>query len=101
MRKATYRAVLAQCPVAQVARLRKLKTTKKGQKLSDGKPIAGRNRLTDAMIDKLQSIMAIQFEATNKTWPKWAKLYGQFSIINDRQMINPNTISAKKRSALI
>ena len=36
------------------ARLRKLKTTKKGQKLSDGKPIGGRNQLTDAMIDKLQ-----------------------------------------------
>ncbi|GFS54177.1 uncharacterized protein TNCV_2527141 [Trichonephila clavipes] len=36
-------------------RLRRLKTKMKGQKLSDGKPLCGRNRLTEAEIDRLQA----------------------------------------------
>lgn len=37
------------------ARLRKLKKDSKGQKLSDGKTLGGKNRLTDGLIDKLQA----------------------------------------------
>ncbi|GFV84316.1 uncharacterized protein TNCV_1591751 [Trichonephila clavipes] len=36
-------------------RLRRLKTKMRGQKLSDGKPLCGRNRLTEAEIDRLQA----------------------------------------------
>ncbi|GFU91227.1 uncharacterized protein TNCV_4925571 [Trichonephila clavipes] len=36
-------------------RLRCLKTKMRGQKLSDGKPLCGRNRLTEAEIDRLQA----------------------------------------------
>ncbi|GFT51214.1 uncharacterized protein TNCV_5036491 [Trichonephila clavipes] len=36
-------------------RLRHLKTKMRGQKLSDGKPLCGRNRLTEAEIDRLQA----------------------------------------------
>ncbi|GFW66707.1 uncharacterized protein TNCV_1371401 [Trichonephila clavipes] len=36
-------------------RLRRLKTKMRGQKLSDGKPLCGRNRLTGAEIDRLQA----------------------------------------------
>ncbi|GFT52517.1 uncharacterized protein TNCV_14811 [Trichonephila clavipes] len=36
-------------------RLRRLKTKMRGQKLSDGKPLCGRNRLTEAEIDLLQA----------------------------------------------
>ncbi|GFT75853.1 uncharacterized protein TNCV_851531 [Trichonephila clavipes] len=36
-------------------RLRRLKTKMRGQKLSDGKPLNGRNRLTEAEIDRLQA----------------------------------------------
>ncbi|GFX93821.1 uncharacterized protein TNCV_1589971 [Trichonephila clavipes] len=35
--------------------LRRLKTKMRGQKLSDGKPLCGRNRLTEAEIDRLQA----------------------------------------------
>ncbi|GFY18833.1 uncharacterized protein TNCV_3875211 [Trichonephila clavipes] len=35
--------------------LRRLKTKMRGQKLSDGKPLCGRNRLTEAEIDHLQA----------------------------------------------
>ncbi|GFX93089.1 uncharacterized protein TNCV_140331 [Trichonephila clavipes] len=35
--------------------LRSLKTKMRGQKLSDGKPLCGRNRLTEAEIDRLQA----------------------------------------------
>lgn len=37
------------------ARLRNLKKKSKGVKLSDGLPLGGRNRLTDGLIDELQS----------------------------------------------
>ncbi|GFX03860.1 uncharacterized protein TNCV_4677651 [Trichonephila clavipes] len=36
-------------------RLRRFKTKMRGQKLSDGKPLCGRNRLTEAEIDRLQA----------------------------------------------
>ncbi|GFV11334.1 uncharacterized protein TNCV_3724231 [Trichonephila clavipes] len=36
-------------------RLRRLKTMMRGQKLSDGKPLCGRSRLTEAEIDRLQA----------------------------------------------
>ncbi|GFT78527.1 uncharacterized protein TNCV_2085721 [Trichonephila clavipes] len=36
-------------------RLRRLKTKMRGQNLSDGKPLCGRNRLTEAEIDRLQA----------------------------------------------
>ncbi|GFU48789.1 uncharacterized protein TNCV_4468391 [Trichonephila clavipes] len=36
-------------------RLRRLKTKMRGQKLSDGKPLCGRNRLTEAEIDRLRA----------------------------------------------
>ncbi|GFT79595.1 uncharacterized protein TNCV_3177451 [Trichonephila clavipes] len=36
-------------------RLRRLKTKMRGQKLSDGKPLCGRNKLTEAEIDRLQA----------------------------------------------
>ncbi|GFV12804.1 uncharacterized protein TNCV_3172951 [Trichonephila clavipes] len=36
-------------------RLRRLKTKMRGQKLSDGKPLCGRNRLTEAETDRLQA----------------------------------------------
>ncbi|GFS89427.1 uncharacterized protein TNCV_1809541 [Trichonephila clavipes] len=36
-------------------RLRRLKTKMRGQQLSDGKPLCGRNRLTEAEIDRLQA----------------------------------------------
>ncbi len=36
-------------------RLRKLKDSLKKQKLADGKPIGGRNRLTDKTVDTLQN----------------------------------------------
>ncbi|GFT45027.1 uncharacterized protein TNCV_3790221 [Trichonephila clavipes] len=36
-------------------RLRRLKTKMRGQKLSDGKPLCERNRLTEAEIDRLQA----------------------------------------------
>ncbi|GFX29974.1 uncharacterized protein TNCV_2616861 [Trichonephila clavipes] len=36
-------------------RLRRLKTKMRGQKLSDGKPLCGRNRLTETEIDRLQA----------------------------------------------
>ncbi|GFU50740.1 uncharacterized protein TNCV_241261 [Trichonephila clavipes] len=36
-------------------RLQRLKTKMRGQKLSDGKPLCGRNRLTEAEIDRLQA----------------------------------------------
>ncbi|GFT83683.1 uncharacterized protein TNCV_2826111 [Trichonephila clavipes] len=36
-------------------RLRRLKTKMRGQKLSDGKPLCGRNRLTEEEIDRLQA----------------------------------------------
>ena len=36
-------------------RLRKLKSTMKGQKLADGKPLGGAGRLTDGTIDNLQT----------------------------------------------
>ncbi|GFX33437.1 uncharacterized protein TNCV_4122711 [Trichonephila clavipes] len=36
-------------------RLRRLKTKMRGQKPSDGKPLCGRNRLTEAEIDRLQA----------------------------------------------
>ncbi|GFX48114.1 uncharacterized protein TNCV_4114491 [Trichonephila clavipes] len=36
-------------------RLRRLETKMRGQKLSDGKPLCGRNRLTEAEIDRLQA----------------------------------------------
>ncbi|GFW94517.1 uncharacterized protein TNCV_3904271 [Trichonephila clavipes] len=36
-------------------RLRRLKTKMRGQKLSDGKLLCGRNRLTEAEIDRLQA----------------------------------------------
>ncbi|GFW00948.1 uncharacterized protein TNCV_1761861 [Trichonephila clavipes] len=36
-------------------RLRRLKTKMGGRKLSDGKPLCGRNRLTEAEIDRLQA----------------------------------------------
>ncbi|GFW38950.1 uncharacterized protein TNCV_1829441 [Trichonephila clavipes] len=36
-------------------RLRRLKTKMRGQKRSDGKPLCGRNRLTEAEIDRLQA----------------------------------------------
>ncbi|GFV84700.1 uncharacterized protein TNCV_4296821 [Trichonephila clavipes] len=36
-------------------RLRRLKTKMRGQKLSDGKPLCGRNTLTEAEIDRLQA----------------------------------------------
>ncbi|GFX01687.1 uncharacterized protein TNCV_4279671 [Trichonephila clavipes] len=36
-------------------RLRRLKTKMRGQKLSDEKPLCGRNRLTEAEIDRLQA----------------------------------------------
>ena len=35
--------------------LRKLKQTMKGQKLDDGKPLGGQGRLTDPLIDTLQT----------------------------------------------
>ena len=35
--------------------LRQYKNSKKGQKLSDGKGVAGRGRLTDKLIDKMQN----------------------------------------------
>ncbi|GFV62932.1 hypothetical protein TNCV_4409961 [Trichonephila clavipes] len=42
------------------ARLRKLKTMNRGKKLSDGKSISGKNRLTDNFIDtQLPPIMAM------------------------------------------
>lgn len=37
------------------ARLRKVKLEMKGKKLSDGLPVGGRNRLTDQVIDQLQT----------------------------------------------
>ncbi|GFV02538.1 uncharacterized protein TNCV_5017061 [Trichonephila clavipes] len=40
-------------------RLRRLKTKMRGQKLSDGKPLCGRNRLTEAEIDRLQAYYGI------------------------------------------
>ncbi|GFW14819.1 uncharacterized protein TNCV_1562821 [Trichonephila clavipes] len=46
-------------------RLRRLKTKMRGQKLSDGKPLCGRNRLTEAEIDRLQ--------AYYDTWCKFKK----------------------------
>ncbi|GFX75413.1 uncharacterized protein TNCV_2546841 [Trichonephila clavipes] len=52
-------------------RLRRLKTKMRGQKLSDGKPLCGRNRLTEAEIDRLQ--------AYYDTWCKFknAELLGE------------------------
>ncbi|GFW35138.1 uncharacterized protein TNCV_5067031 [Trichonephila clavipes] len=40
-------------------RLRRLKTKMRGQKLSDGKPLCGRNRLTEAEIGRLQAYYGV------------------------------------------
>lgn len=56
----------AQCPVIKLecighvmkrmgSRLRRLKAKMRGQKLSDGKPLSGKNRLTEVEIDRLQT----------------------------------------------
>ncbi|GFW26341.1 uncharacterized protein TNCV_2172271 [Trichonephila clavipes] len=44
-------------------RLRRLKTKMRGQKLSDGKPLCGRNRLTEAEIDRLQAYYGLKLSA--------------------------------------
>lgn len=36
------------------SRLQRLKTKKRGEKLSNGKPLGGKGRLTDQVIDSLQ-----------------------------------------------
>lgn len=48
-------------------RLRRLKTKMKGLKLSDGKPLSGKGRLTDAEIDRLQTYygLAIRKNCSN------------------------------------
>ncbi|GFX21247.1 uncharacterized protein TNCV_2251951 [Trichonephila clavipes] len=43
------------CHEKNGTRLRRLQTKMRGQKLSDGKPLCGRNRLTEAEIDRLQA----------------------------------------------
>ncbi|GFS87773.1 uncharacterized protein TNCV_4213851 [Trichonephila clavipes] len=45
-------------------RLRRLKTKMRGQKLSDGMPLCGRNRLTEAEIDRLQAYYGLAKDAT-------------------------------------
>ena len=45
---------LGHVPKRLGTRLRKLKASRKGTKLSDGKTLEGRGRLTDEVIDKLQ-----------------------------------------------
>ncbi len=52
-------------------RLRKLKNSKKGVKLSNGKGPAGKGRLTDGKIDILQNYYALLFEGTQMMPRRW------------------------------
>ena len=47
-------------------RLRKLKASMKGKKLSDGKTVFGKGRLTDTQIDKIQSVYGVAIRANRK-----------------------------------
>ena len=55
------------------SRLRRLKSTKKGVKLSDGKGLAGRGRLTDGKIDVLQNYYGLSVRENLDDVSKMAK----------------------------
>ncbi|GFW80220.1 uncharacterized protein TNCV_461271 [Trichonephila clavipes] len=50
-----------------VARLRKLKTMNRGKKLSDGKSISGKNRLTDKFIDTITTYYGNAIRQNNRS----------------------------------
>jgi hypothetical protein len=54
------------------SRLRKLKNSKKGVKLSDGKGLAGRGRLTDGKIDILQNYYGLAIRENSNDVQKMA-----------------------------
>lgn len=51
------------------SRLRKLKSSNKGRKLTDGKGISGKGRLTDGKIDVLQNYYSLAIRKNLKRWP--------------------------------
>jgi RNase P subunit RPR2 len=92
------------------ARLRKLKLQLKGKKLDDNLPIGGRNRLTDATIDQLQTYygMAIRNNVNSVDDMKkaiWAIYFHKLST-NDQPMhglcpSDPDTSWCKYNKSLI
>ncbi|GFX71669.1 uncharacterized protein TNCV_2696571 [Trichonephila clavipes] len=60
-------------------RLRRLKTKMRGQKLSDGKPLCGRNRLTEAEIDRLQAYYGLAIRRNLSSVKDMQQaIYGQY-----------------------
>lgn len=71
-------------------RLRRLKISLKGIKLADGKPLSGKNRLTDAIIDKIQNYygLAIRRHSNNVENMKravWAMYFHMCSTDDEPQ----------------
>ena len=65
-------------------RLRKLKASMKGKKLSDWKTLFGKGRLTDTQIDKIQSMYGVAIRANRKNLKKmkenvWAIYFHRLS----------------------
>ncbi|GFU66504.1 hypothetical protein TNCV_639381 [Trichonephila clavipes] len=70
-------------------RLRRLKTKMRGQKLSDGKPLCGRNRLTEAEIDRLQAYYGLAIRRSlSRERRTYNKPYGQYFYTSYQPMKN-------------
>ncbi|GFV37373.1 uncharacterized protein TNCV_1534451 [Trichonephila clavipes] len=77
------------------ARLRKLKTMNRGKKLSDGKSISGKNRLTDKSLIQLPPIMAMLLDRIIAPLVICVRPYGQFIVIIGPLMRNLCITSAQ------
>ncbi|GFS69848.1 uncharacterized protein TNCV_3101561 [Trichonephila clavipes] len=78
------------------ARLRKLKTMNRGKKLSDGKSISGKNRLTDKFIDTITTYYGNAIRQNNSSpLVICVRPYGQFIVIIGPLMRNLCITSAQ------